>query len=69
MKDLMNNYEQSHEYVLLINGKDYRQLIADQWANREMSKEKEKLQKVTLSLYLVWELLFNFRNNSSRIKT
>lgn len=44
---LLANYERSHGQVLLINGMDYRDLVKEQWAGYEESKENEKLQRVS----------------------
>lgn len=65
LTELMNDYERTHGHVLFINGKDYRQLISEQWISYEESKENEKLQRVTICpvpLFFVWanRLYFEF---------
>ena len=46
--ELFNDYERTHGKTLYINGRDYRQHVAEQWAIYENSKENEKLQRVRL---------------------
>ena len=59
LSDLFSDYERKHGKTLYINGRDYRQHVAEQWAMYENSKENEKLQRVSCYLFFFFLLLSN----------
>ena len=45
---LLDEYEKNNGSILLINGRDYRCSVTEQWTFYEEQKENEKLQRVNI---------------------